>query len=807
MALQIKGNLPEDVKKLVENLNQADTLVPEYLDGKKDFFTTTFSDYKNAGGLAPLMTQYGQKLQPYVKSGALSGSLGNLNQAFGFSASGLPYDNPKNEGQRLTNVRAQLDTAADDKIYSFSGISGLEGYNNAFLKKGKSFIPVSQDQVHKYGTPTQLDFDSRSILQLGYGVAPMTDFGINANRTLEQSQSNYNAALNDSSTPRVTFGQNADGTVKQDGGTVVSGAEGLAQQNATRAAYNAETERNGLPLEQQPFYQANTPNFRNPKATETVASANVVATDIPFTKAMTEKQKSGVVNLVNSGRAFSETDAKNFAFATGQANWSQLVGKTGAQILAASAQKPPAGPPAGGTAYLVKGGDTLSAIAQKFGLTLAEIVAANPDIKNPNLIYPNQKIVIPEVKAKQTADKVINDVQKNMKETLDKTNKTETSSLFKSIAKDEEEEVGTNVEFKIPSLLEKYKALVNTPDITAEKTKIAELDAKLKDLDVQEMKLEADIRKEVEGEAPSSLIRALVAEKAKAIYPQKVALTNEKAALQTKLENDLANAKAEFEFSVKDQENGLKYIENLAETGAKFTSEQYAIADKALGFGTGFTKTMIEAKRKAKNLSTEKDQLDLMSKIVDLQTKLPEGKSFTVNGVTYESMSNPDKDIQIFKETDAKTNTEVIIEYNKKTREVKITNTGVKSKSAPGPATPANSYFTVPKADGSIGYYFGNPKNPKLAQELTSENYLKGKSSAEGVLTEPKKFLDDNYLKENILNQTAYDASTRWYANDDSYEDWLKNNTATLNAHIKFNRDAGYSDKEILEKLLKEMQG
>ena len=45
--------------------------------------------------------------------------------------------------------------------------------------------------------------------------------------------------------------------------------------------------------------------------------------------------------------------------------------------------------------YTVKKGDTLSKIAKAHGVTLKKLIAANPQIKNPNLIYPGQKITIP----------------------------------------------------------------------------------------------------------------------------------------------------------------------------------------------------------------------------------------------------------------------------------------------------------------------------------------------------------------------------------------------------------------------------
>ncbi len=44
--------------------------------------------------------------------------------------------------------------------------------------------------------------------------------------------------------------------------------------------------------------------------------------------------------------------------------------------------------------YIVVKGDTLGRIARKNNLTLSALLALNPQIKNPNLIYPGQKIVV-----------------------------------------------------------------------------------------------------------------------------------------------------------------------------------------------------------------------------------------------------------------------------------------------------------------------------------------------------------------------------------------------------------------------------
>ena len=45
------------------------------------------------------------------------------------------------------------------------------------------------------------------------------------------------------------------------------------------------------------------------------------------------------------------------------------------------------------TIYIVKKGDTLSGIAKKYNTTYQKLAKDN-NIENPNLIYPNQKIII-----------------------------------------------------------------------------------------------------------------------------------------------------------------------------------------------------------------------------------------------------------------------------------------------------------------------------------------------------------------------------------------------------------------------------
>ncbi|OPZ89749.1 MAG: SpoIVD-associated factor A [Firmicutes bacterium ADurb.Bin419] len=47
--------------------------------------------------------------------------------------------------------------------------------------------------------------------------------------------------------------------------------------------------------------------------------------------------------------------------------------------------------------YTVQKGDTMWKIASKYQVGTSEIIAANPQVKNPSLIYPGQKLTIPSL--------------------------------------------------------------------------------------------------------------------------------------------------------------------------------------------------------------------------------------------------------------------------------------------------------------------------------------------------------------------------------------------------------------------------
>lgn len=71
----------------------------------------------------------------------------------------------------------------------------------------------------------------------------------------------------------------------------------------------------------------------------------------------------------------------------------QKYGKQNGAPAPAPAPTPaPAPAPAPSNTYVVRPGDSLSGIAASHGLTLAQIEALNPQITNPNMIYPGQTI-------------------------------------------------------------------------------------------------------------------------------------------------------------------------------------------------------------------------------------------------------------------------------------------------------------------------------------------------------------------------------------------------------------------------------
>lgn len=73
----------------------------------------------------------------------------------------------------------------------------------------------------------------------------------------------------------------------------------------------------------------------------------------------------------------------------GETGAMEVSGSTAASGTAAAA------PSTAYSYYTVKRGDTLWGIAAQYGVTLASLIAVNPQIKNPNLIYAGNQVRIP----------------------------------------------------------------------------------------------------------------------------------------------------------------------------------------------------------------------------------------------------------------------------------------------------------------------------------------------------------------------------------------------------------------------------
>jgi spore coat assembly protein SafA len=77
--------------------------------------------------------------------------------------------------------------------------------------------------------------------------------------------------------------------------------------------------------------------------------------------------------------------------------WEDGVGNTGLKEIGGSSDDYAASTSksAEPVSYTVRRGDTLWGIAGQYGVALSALISANPQIKNPNLIYPGEKVRIP----------------------------------------------------------------------------------------------------------------------------------------------------------------------------------------------------------------------------------------------------------------------------------------------------------------------------------------------------------------------------------------------------------------------------
>lgn len=110
----------------------------------------------------------------------------------------------------------------------------------------------------------------------------------------------------------------------------------------------------------------------------------------------TDKKKSHVGVYIGNGKVI-EAKGHNYGVVessvSGFKYWAQcnLIVYENAAPAPAPTPEPKPEP----NTYTVKKGDSLWSIARSHKVSLKDLIAANPQIKNPNLIYPGQKITIP----------------------------------------------------------------------------------------------------------------------------------------------------------------------------------------------------------------------------------------------------------------------------------------------------------------------------------------------------------------------------------------------------------------------------
>lgn len=350
--------------------------------------------------------------------------------------------------------------------------------------------------------------------------------------------------------------------------------------------------------------------------------------------------------------------------------------------------------------YTINYGDNLTKLSKQFGVSIADLMLANPQITDPNKIYAGQKLNIPasqgfqmpngyeqingvkypttelqranftDIKtdptgtflygkptdpansindiASQTYDLLNNAQNKADKTTRESTkqetlqsqieailglNKNNTLTDKTAITSD-----GTVIDFaQQPSAVETYKQLLQTPEISALSTRAGEIQEELDKLDASELALENDIRKEVEGEAPQSYIDALVAERAKDLYPKKLSLQAELRNVTGQLSAQKENAANILQFTLQDENNRYNRL---------FDYLQFQVQQGQVDFS---------------------NRLSVLNYLKDL----PAERSINIDGVEYKGMAE-DANLSVIQFTDENRNI-TVVGVDKVTGETKYT--------------------------------------------------------------------------------------------------------------------------------------
>lgn len=321
--------------------------------------------------------------------------------------------------------------------------------------------------------------------------------------------------------------------------------------------------------------------------------------------------------------------------------------------------------------YVVKTGDTLSKIAAQYGMTWQELAKLNPQIVNPNLIYPGENIITGG--AVGTGGAKTGGTGETGGYTGETTENPQLSALQRFL---NGETAGTTGTSSLDTLLQTYLNKLNAASTTSTTS-----DSTI----ANRMKQAGDLTNQIDA------------------LPEEI---------RTRVQDFVVNAAQLGRITTKEVAPLQKLLntlnENISILKEQRTEDRQAAQDAKDDAQTAFTNVLNLLKMKADEKQNEtqnlKDWLDLQIKQKSLST--PDTQVVSVNG----------HDILI----------------NKTTGET-IKDLGYSSSSSG--STQSKEYFTEPDSKGVIHYYFGYPKNKAGATELSREAYIQGKSIASGQTT------------------------------------------------------------------------
>lgn len=327
---------------------------------------------------------------------------------------------------------------------------------------------------------------------------------------------------------------------------------------------------------------------------------------------------TGINALLASGRAFNETDAKNYAYSQGEANWQQYVGGSGGQP---------------NPLYI---GETNWAILQK---TYTPYQLESATTRTKDGIYWNPDVNIADIPRVDPNVQINNDVKTVANLVAD------AKSGIDKFSKDDKPEIKQTAEENQQTLMDMlvgkynddagaeaiYNELFNSPEMKAAQDDVIKFKEKNDEYDDMLEELKNDIRNEVRGEAPESYINALAAIRGEKILKLKRANQRDFDSAVARLNNLKENANNLLQVRTKDSDTRYNRL---------FQMLQLQIQQE----GTQFNQSLA---------------------LAQMALQMPEGRSMTIGGYTVTGLrENDNLNVVQFTESNGKT---YVIGIDKKT--------------------------------------------------------------------------------------------------------------------------------------------